>query len=821
MMKNSWKKKTAITIGVILIVILILNFGLNLWLKYQLPSYVKNNTDYKVNYDKMDVDVTTGNIHITDLKVSTNNPNDLDVLALKGSIADLQIGRIGIWSALFKKEIAPSTIRLEKPDLEIRLANKKKKAKKKSKMSFDFDDLEILDGNIKVFNTRNSKMAALSNFSITLNGFSKLENPKSGEIPFEFDEFKMNGKDVFVRPTEDQLITAKSIVSKDQGLDIQQFKLTPLLTQKQFQRYYPKKKQQIKFEADAIFVSNVVVKSKKITLDNLTMKSPDITFFKGRSAEAKEQKSIELSLGMDKVDLQNSAVKVIDANGLTKFLVSGLTVKADKFVFDDKSAKEKIPFRYDVLVATGNDVVVDTDTQAFRISSLKLTPKEGEIVNLTAKTTQEVQDKASLNFTANSFLYKINEWSFVESKLKLDVKEIIVKGLNGSAKAPIKTIKKVAQESGMYNPVKIGKIQLLNSNFSYVKNNQPLSVKNLNVNLGNVEISQKKNKTGNDIKVGNYDVKVSNLNYSTKFYDFVMGNVVATSTKIAVSNFNMKPRYSRSQFIRMIPVEQDLYSITIPSITLDGSWDFFSDQKFIKGNQLTISGMNANIFRSKVPADDPKIKPMYSELLRKIDLPLRIATTSIRNSRLVYEEDTEKSNGPGKLMFGNFNMTISNLNSNKEKGASTKIPIKINCSFMDVSPMAVDWTIDTASMNDAFGISGTISSLPANHINAFIEPYLKVRASGSIQSLAFNLNGDKRGIQGSMKMKHQDLKVSILNKDGEKKKLLSSIANVFVKSNSKKIPESVEISKVERDPTKSFFNMFWKGIQEGLKKTLI
>ncbi len=26
---------------------------------------------------------------------------------------------------------------------------------------------------------------------------------------------------------------------------------------------------------------------------------------------------------------------------------------------------------------------------------------------------------------------------------------------------------------------------------------------------------------------------------------------------------------------------------------------------------------------------------------------------------------------------------------------------------------------------------------------------------------------------------------------------------------------------MERDPTKSFFNLFWKGIEQGLKKTLI
>ncbi|AYO58694.1 hypothetical protein CO230_11540 [Chryseobacterium sp. 6424] len=70
-------------------------------------------------------------------------------------------------------------------------------------------------------------------------------------------------------------------------------------------------------------------------------------------------------------------------------------------------------------------------------------------------------------------------------------------------------------------------------------------------------------------------------------------------------------------------------------------------------------------------------------------------------------------------------------------------------------------------------------------------------------------------------MKHKDLKVSILREDGEKNKLLSAVANLIVRSDSGTYPESVVVDPVERDKTKSFFNLFWKGIEQGLKKTLI
>lgn len=88
--------------------------------------------------------------------------------------------------------------------------------------------------------------------------------------------------------------------------------------------------------------------------------------------------------------------------------------------------------------------------------------------------------------------------------------------------------------------------------------------------------------------------------------------------------------------------------------------------------------------------------------------------------------------------------------------------------------------------------------------------------------MVFDFKGNPKGIGGAFNLKHKDLKISILDKKSkEKKGFLSAVANVFIKTDSDKLPESVIVEGVERDPTKSFFNMFWKGVEDGLKKTLI
>jgi len=169
-----------------------------------------------------------------------------------------------------------------------------------------------------------------------------------------------------------------------------------------------------------------------------------------------------------------------------------------------------------------------------------------------------------------------------------------------------------------------------------------------------------------------------------------------------------------------------------------------------------------------------------------------------------------------------MNMNVKNLNSAKMKGKPTKVNIKIDCTFMKTSPLSVNWSFDTADQGDRFSIAGRAAGIPAAAINTFIVPYLSVSATGTIQEMLFDFKGNPKGIGGTFNLKHTDLKVSILDKESkEKKGVLSAVANIFIKTDSGKFPESVVVEGVERDPTKSFFNLFWKGIEDGLKKTLI
>lgn len=119
---KKWVKKICIGLGIVLIVVLLANFGLNIWLKTQLPKYIKNNTDYKVSYKLMEVDLMSGNILSTGITVNSKNPMNTNVIGLQGTIDTLKISRFGIYDALFNKQISSSDLLLSKPNLNIILA---------------------------------------------------------------------------------------------------------------------------------------------------------------------------------------------------------------------------------------------------------------------------------------------------------------------------------------------------------------------------------------------------------------------------------------------------------------------------------------------------------------------------------------------------------------------------------------------------------------------------------------------------------------------------------------------------------------------------
>ncbi|MDP2159280.1 MAG: hypothetical protein Q8K02_02260, partial [Flavobacterium sp.] len=212
----------------------------------------------------------------------------------------------------------------------------------------------------------------------------------------------------------------------------------------------------------------------------------------------------------------------------------------------------------------------------------------------------------------------------------------------------------------------------------------------------------------------------------------------------------------------------------------------------------------------------------YNKLLRELPFKLKVDELAIRSSILEYEEEKTFEKGAGLLRFNQFNMVVTDINSGFKVEKLDDVKIKVDCQFMNVSPLKVDWRFNVLDKSDGFTIKGTILNFPAEQLEPFTKPYMNVDVEGKLNEVFFNFSGNDLKSSGSFAIKYNDLKVTVYKKNSrkEKNKFLTAVGNLFVKKDSGEKLKEVEV-EVDRIPEKSFYNFLWRNIGEGLKKTLL
>ena len=98
-----------------------------------------------------------------------------------------------------------------------------------------------------------------------------------------------------------------------------------------------------------------------------------------------------------------------------------------------------------------------------------------------------------------------------------------------------------------------------------------------------------------------------------------------------------------------------------------------------------------------------------------------------------------------------------------------------------------------------------------------------MRLEGQTNKTYFTIDGNNATSTTNMKVSYTDFKVSVLQKDGERKnKFLSAVANIFISKDSEKKNEYYRegSADAERNKTQSVFNFLWISVKNSLLKTM-
>jgi len=270
----------------------------------------------------------------------------------------------------------------------------------------------------------------------------------------------------------------------------------------------------------------------------------------------------------------------------------------------------------------------------------------------------------------------------------------------------------------------------------------------------------------------------------------------------------------------IIKTERDHYDLSIVSVEiLNQKLTFDKDSITVfKANEIIINTPEIDIYRDKLVADDLTHKSMYSKMLRDLNFSLDLNKIIINKGRIIYEEKVKKDNQAGKLEFLNLDATIANVSN--LKSSTQPVKIDISSTFMEDTPLEVDWSFDVNDVNDGFIFKADLGLLEAKDLNQFMQPNLNIKLEGALIKTYFTIDGNANTSRVDLKTDYDQFDVVILQDDGkEKNKFLSGLVNLFISKDSKNSTDNFRESDtktVDRDKTKSIFNFVWKNAQSGL-----
>ncbi len=308
---------------------------------------------------------------------------------------------------------------------------------------------------------------------------------------------------------------------------------------------------------------------------------------------------------------------------------------------------------------------------------------------------------------------------------------------------------------------------------------------------------------------------------------------VASDNSMAyVKRFAIEPQKGEDAFVKSLPTQDDRFDFNIRGIAIKGlkMLDLLNESFY--ADSITIDAAQFKIYRDlSIPRDKKNRVGTYPhQAVGKLPIPVEVPVMIVNNTYVEYKEKNVKTQQSGKVRFHNSTAVIRNLTNKKEKVAQNNVmTVDISTRFLDITPFNVKWKFYLLQPNGRFDVSGTLGAMDAKAVNVLAEPMGPARIEGGrINKLQFNLSGNDYTMSGKVLMLYDDLKVAVLEKDEdskklEKKKLISFVANILAKNSNPKRkgqePREIDV-KNERNTNRSIFNLAWKTLFEGIKETV-
>ena len=247
-------KKIALGIISVFFFVILVNIGLNYWIKKQLPIIIheKNKTAYSINYEKIEIALLSRNIYATTLLVSPKDqPND-SKNGLFSKIESITIKHFNIWDLVFRDIIQAESIIINKPRVILykkgeKLLNNSKSIKSEIIEPFRkivaVSNIYLNDGTVDVVSLDSKKpIFSIKNIILKLEGILITDATLKEKIPLRYKTYALVIDSLFYRPSAFYHINIGKISTEKNFLKINNFSNIPQFNRRDFIKQLDKEK---------------------------------------------------------------------------------------------------------------------------------------------------------------------------------------------------------------------------------------------------------------------------------------------------------------------------------------------------------------------------------------------------------------------------------------------------------------------------------------------------------------------------------------------------------------------------------------------------
>jgi hypothetical protein len=331
--------------------------------------------------------------------------------------------------------------------------------------------------------------------------------------------------------------------------------------------------------------------------------------------------------------------------------------------------------------------------------------------------------------------------------------------------------------------------------------------------------------------VASLRLSAMNLTTPDSLYRLTIDELVfsAPQNSLRVRDLRLHPTLDTTTFYRRIGHEADMYHVHLQMADMvNFSLNRWLRHGYLACDSLLLNRLVVDVYndRNQPASGLSKLGRFPNQMVQRAPFLMHLPVVMGNNCRVTYTERNATSDMNGFLAFEKANGAIRNVTNDKHLLRSDSI-MRVNATaiFLQHATVQASFEFNLTDTLGAFALSAEIRAVNAEQLNPLLFPLSQTRLKSFYLSLAnFNMRGNERFATGNLQMRYHDLFLEVIN--DQRRNPDSPVSNwllnklVLYPANpmENKPPRFAPYVHYTRNEYKSFFNLVWKTLFEGVKE---